>query len=197
MKLHQLMFLVFILFSCGTQPEKKPQAQVTENEIKKDDSNEKQVETAKAQNTLISRTDSSEKIINDWEIAQEYAEDLLLNNDIEILTYIDERNQSDSICSEWTPASKEVLKTLIPKLIWEHNSTVHYLYNYYNDCRIKGILVNKKTDTANYYMNPGGHITLVFEAKNIEFKLGCNDSTLKEYFLTIRPTDEEFEKMME
>lgn len=197
MKFACLAFFGFILFSCGTKPGKRPLTQVAENEKNIDDRTEKPVEKAMGNDRLVGKPNTMKKVRNDWEIAKEYAEDLLLNNEIEILTYDDERNHSDSICRNWAPASKEVLKTLIPKLIWEHNSTVRYMYNYYNGCRVKGLLVNKKTDTANYYMNSGGHITLVFEAKNIEFKLGCNDSSLKEYFLTIRPTDEEFEKMME
>ena len=91
MKFTCMTFIGLILLSCGTQPEKNPLSHSTENEKHIDESLEKPMDNVASSDNLKGNSETTREIVNDWEIAQEYAEDLLLNNDIEILSYEDER----------------------------------------------------------------------------------------------------------
>lgn len=98
-----------------------------------------------------------------------------------------------SECGEWNYPREDELKNVISKMVWEHSMDVTEIYNT-KKCEIVGRITTSSNKVYDFYMNAGGYIEFYFEDQ--QFYLGCRDSTLSKYFLSIRPTPEEFEEMM-
>ena len=183
-----LLILVFAMSSCNTSRLEK-------------DKNE-------ANDSLKITVNDSREVINEKENISK--EDSILNSQFEdrkwamaflqdSIVLIDSlKKDFDSCCisecESWKYPKKDELAYVIEKMYWDHPMEITEVYDTYK-CELKGYIKTKLNKEYTFYLNAGGYVHIYGE--NVNFYLGCQDTTIKNYFLKIKPTTEEFRKMME
>ncbi|MBI1307446.1 MAG: hypothetical protein GC181_12665 [Bacteroidetes bacterium] len=127
---------------------------------------------------------------SDQHLAEEF-----LKDSIQFIDSVTERFSDccEEECRSWNYQDIQQIKSMVKKMVWEHPMDIAEVFEQ-QPCDITGLLTTSSGITYRFFLNAGGFITLISGEK--EFNLGCRDPSLLPFFLSIKPTPEEFTKMM-
>lgn len=96
-------------------------------------------------------------------------------------------------CGSWFYPDDISISDIFTNLKWQHNSDIHYVFETY-PCSINGELQSNNIKYS-FSLNAGGYMNIYNDEKS--FSMGIDNPKLSKYFLSIKTTPEELEKLME